>query len=143
MSADTSITFDDRRGPRDPAPSALRLCYPLLAPPFVWAFQLMLNFAMSSHACFPFGASRADFLPGWEREWQWALAVNIICALASALGLLLSGSLWLSLRRGSRVGKDDVLRVLILSGALISALFTVAILFNTIYLGILSSCSRV
>ena len=60
-----------------------------------------------------------------------------------AFGLLLSGSQWLSLRRGSGPGENDGVRhVLILSGVLISALFTVAILFNTVYLGILSTCSR-
>ncbi len=124
MSAETSPAFHDRRGPRAATPSSLRLFYPLLAPPLVWAFQLMLNFGLSSHACFPSGASRADFLPGWERAWQWALAVNVICAAASGLGLLFSGSQWLSLRRGSRAGeRDGVLRVLMLSGVLISALF--------------------
>ena len=143
MSAEASPAFHDGRGPHVATPSALRLFYPLLAPPFLWAFQLMLNFGLSSHACFPSGAPRADFLPGWERAWQWALAVNIVCAVASGLGLLLSGSRWLSMRRGSRAGEqDDVLRVLLLSGVLVSALFTVAILFNTVYLGILSTCSR-
>ena len=61
------------------------LLYGLLIPPFAWAVELYLNFGLASHACFPDGAPRASFLARLGRNLDVLLvAVNIICALASA-----------------------------------------------------------
>ncbi len=141
MSAQTSPPLR----PADDAyePSAFRRSYPILAPPLVWAFELYANFAISSHACFPSEAPRADFLPGWTHVWHTALTVNIVCAIASAVGLLLAASRWRTLRQDGASGLLwERLNAEALSGMLISALFTVAILFNTVSLGSLSTCSR-
>ncbi len=143
MSAQASPAAHKGFRTRETKVSALQLYYPLLAPPLLWAFEMIVNFAVSSHACFPSGAPRADFLPGWEQAWRLALAVNVACAAAAALGLALSASLWRSLRRRADEGTDSqLLRVLAVSGLLVSALFTLAILFNTLSLGMLSTCSR-
>ena len=141
MSAQTSPPLRPADGAYEP--SAFRRSYPILAPPLVWAFQLYANFAISSHACFPSEAPRADFLPGWTHVCNTTLTVNIVCAIASAVGLLLAASMWRAVRQDGESGPLwERLNAEALSGILISALFTVAVLFNTVSLGSLSTCSR-
>jgi hypothetical protein len=128
------------------------LWYGLLVPPLVWAIQLELNYGLASHACFPVGAPRASFLPGWERIWVVLLVVNLVSLALGAIGLLASGYSWRRLRRGCEVkGKvggvaypsEERLRSFAFSGLLVSGVFTVAVLFNTLYLWALSTCSQV
>lgn len=128
------------------------LWYGLLVPPFVWAVQLDLNYGLASHACFPDGAPRASFLSGWERIWVVLLVVNLVCAAICAVGLVASGQSWRRLR-DQRVGPEqgsgwaytteERRRSFALCGLMVSGIFTAAVLFNTLYLWALSSCSLV
>jgi hypothetical protein len=112
----------------------------------VWAVQLELNYGLASHACFPAEAPRASFLPGWERIWVVLLVVNLVCLALCAIGLLTSGY---SRRRfraelgGVEYPSMERLSAFAVSGLLVSGVFTVAILFNTLYLWALSTCSQV
>ena len=128
------------------------LWYGLLVPPLVWAIELELNFGLASHACYPGEAPRASFLPGWERIWVVLLAVNLVCLVVGAVGLLTSGFSWLRLQGelpaegevgGVAFPSEERMRSFAISGLLVSAVFTVAILFNTLYLWALSTCSQV
>ena len=127
------------------------LFYGLLAPPLVWAIQLYLNFGLASHACFPGETPRASFLPGWERIWTALLAVNLVCAAICAIGLLASGYSWRRLRNprlsrpghlASRPRVRGTADRFAVAGLMVSGLFTAAILFNTLYLWALSTCSQ-
>ena len=83
------------------------------------------------------------FFRGGRMSGSTALTVNIVCAIASAVGLLLAASMWRTLRQDGASGLLwERLNAEALSGMLISALFTVAVLFNTVSLGSLSTCSR-
>lgn len=129
------------------------LLFGLLAPPLVWAIQLYLNFGLASHACFPGETPRATFLSGWEQLWIALLAVNVVCAAICAIGLFASGYSWRRLRGqpavvagapGERThGAGDRLRSFAVAGLMVSGVFTVAILFDTVYLWALSTCSLV
>ena len=128
------------------------MLYGLLVPPFVWAVELYLNFGLASHACFPDGAPRASFLPGWERIWTVLLAVNIVCAAVCAIGLFASGYSWRRLRHerpvaeeigGAPYPSEGRLRSFAVAGLMVSGLFTLAVLFNTLSLWALSTCSQV
>ena len=128
------------------------LLYGLLIPPLAWAAGLYLNFGLASHACFPDGGPRATFLPGWEEIWSVLVAVNIICALACAIGLLTSRYSWGRIPRdrlpaeaagGIPSPSEGRLQAFAVSGLIVSALFTVAMLFNILYLLALSTCSQV
>jgi hypothetical protein len=128
------------------------LLYGLLLPPLVWAIQLYLNFGLGSHACYPNEAPRAGFAPGWERTWTALLVVNLVCAAICAIGLLASGYSWGRLHNerpgAGKVGSvaypsQERLRFFAVTGLMVSALFTAAILFNAIYLWALATCSQV
>ena len=128
------------------------LLYGLLVPPFVWAVELYLNFGLASHACFPEVSPRASFLAGWDRIWIVLLVVNIVSAAICAIGLLASGYSWRRLRNERPVAQEvggapypsqGRLTSFAVSGLMVSGLFTLAILFNTISLWALSTCSQV
>lgn len=128
------------------------LLYGLLAAPLIWAVQLYLNYGLASHACFPGQTPRASFLPGWERIWAVLLVVNLGCLAIGAIGVLTSGYSRRRLRSeqsvegevgGVAYPSEERLRAFAVSGLLVSAVFTVAILFNTLYLWALSTCSQV
>ena len=101
---------------------------------------------------FPTGVRESSFLPGWEGIWTVLVAVNIICALACAIGLLTSRYSW------SRIPRDRLpaeepggipspspgrLHAFAVSGLIVSGVFTTAIVFNFLYLLALSTCSQV
>jgi hypothetical protein len=126
--------------------------YGLLIPPLAWAIELYLNFGLASHACFPDGAPRASFLAGWEGIWTVLVAVSIVCAVICAIGLISSGYSWRSLSRerppAEVIGEvprpsEGRLRAFAVSGLIVSGLFAVAILFDSLYLWALSTCSQV
>ncbi len=152
MTPQPAPSVDVRSVPRNGSAWNGLLLYGLLVPPFVWAIELYLNFGLASHACFPDGAPRASFLPGWERIWTVLLAVNIVCAAVCAIGLFASGY---SLRRlrhelpvaeeigGTPYPSEGRLRSFAVAGLMVSGLFTLAVLFNTLSLWALSTCSQV
>ncbi len=152
MTAQPASSAHVRSAPRDGGAWGGLLLYGLLVPPFIWAVELYLNFGLASHACFPQETPRTSFLPGWERVWGALLVVNIVCAALCAIGILASGYSWRRLRRerpaseelrGVIFPSEGRLRSFAVSGLMVSGLFTLAILFNTLSLWALSSCSQV
>jgi hypothetical protein len=152
MTQDPAVTLDTRSVRRSGGVWRGALFYGLIAPPLVWAIQLYLNFGLASHACFPGEAPRANFVSGWERIWTVLLLVNLVCAAICAIGLLASGFCWRRLRKPPAIaggtlsepihGADERLRSFAIAGLMVSGLFTAAILFNTLYLWALSTCSQ-
>ena len=151
MTQSPTTSIDARPSPRSGGAWRGLLWYGLLVPPLVWALELNLNYGLASHACFPGEAPRATFLPGWERIWTLLLVVNLVCLAICSIGLLASGYSLRRLHRSSSIqGKvggvaypsEERLRSFAASGLVVSGLFTVAILFNTLYLWALSTCSQ-
>jgi hypothetical protein len=152
MAPENTQTIDPRAGPEHGGPHPALLYFGLLAPPAAWAFELMTNFALASHACFPMGVARASFLPGWEQVWTVLLVINIACLVVCFAGAVAAGFCWRRLLRPHRMPDEhDYLlepgegrvRVFAASGLLVGMLFSVAILFNTLSLSALSTCSQV
>ena len=152
MSAPSTRSPEARFVPRRGGALRGLLWYGLLVPPLVWAIELELNFGLASHACYPAQAPRASFLPGWERIWTVLLAVNLVCLVIGAAGLLTSGFSWRRLQGefpaegevgGIAYPSEERMRSFAISGLMVSGVFTVAILFNTLYLWALSTCSQV
>ena len=153
MTRNPTVTLDAR--PVRPSGGVWRgaLLYGLIAPPLVWAIQLYLNFGLASHACFPGEAPRANFASGWGRIWTLLLVVNLVSAAICAIGLIASGFSWRRLRHQPAIaagtsgepapGADERLRSFAVAGLMVSGLFTAAIVFNTLYLWALSTCSQV
>ena len=152
MAQNSTATLDTRPVRRSGGVWRGALFYGLIAPPLVWAIQLYLNFGLASHACFPGEAPRATFVSGWGRIWTALLVVNLVCAAICAIGLLASGYSWRRLRNPRAIaggtpsepthGGDERLRSFAVAGLMVSGVFTAAILFNTLYLWALSTCSQ-
>jgi hypothetical protein len=150
QSPTTSI---DAHSARRGGAGSVALLYGLLVAPLIWAVQLYLNFGLASHACFPSGAPRTSFLPGWERIWTALLVVNLVCLAICATGLLGSGYSWRRLRSPQTLAagadsepfrtSEERMRSSAVAALMVSGLFTTAILFNTLYLWALSTCSQV
>lgn len=152
MTSSPAASTEIRPVPPDRRASSPLLLYGLLIPPLAWAAGLYLNFGLASHACFPDGGPRSSFLPGWEGIWTVLIAVNIICALACAIGLLTSRYSWSLIPRdrppanepgGIPSPSPGRLQAFAVSGLIVSGLFTTAIVFNFLYLLALSTCSQV
>ncbi|HZZ60133.1 MAG TPA: hypothetical protein VFE63_03035 [Roseiarcus sp.] len=156
MTYPASPAFDaEPAGPERRWSSFVELYYGILIPPFLWAFQESLNFGLASHACFPDGAPSPAFIHGMGWVWWALLGVNLVCLIASAAGMansyLLWRRLWRDLDPSDRRREDvhnDVLapgeprvRVFAAAGFLISLLFSIAILFNSISIWTLGTCS--
>ena len=126
--------------------------YGLLVAPLIWSVQLYLNYGLASHACFPDRTPRASFLPGWEQLWVVLLLVNLVCVVICAIGLLSSGYSWRRLRNPPAIAaeadnqpadtSEERLRSFAVSGLMVTGVFMAAILFNTIFLWALSTCSQ-
>jgi hypothetical protein len=153
MTESRIASIDARSAPRKGGAWGGLLLYGLLVAPVIWAIQLYLNVGLASHACFPSEAPRTSFLPGWERIWTALLVVSLVSLVIGAIGLLASGCSWRRLRnrQAPAVGADsksvqaseERMRSLAAAGLMISGVFTVAILFDTLYLWALSTCSQV
>jgi hypothetical protein len=153
MSQSSSTSIDARSAGRNGGAWSGALLYGLLVAPLIWAVQLYLNYGLASHACFPDGAPRASFLPGWERIWVLLLVVNLVCVIICAIGLLASGYSWRRLRNRQALAagadsepahtSEERMKSFALAALMVSGVFTTAILFNTLYLWALSTCSQV
>jgi hypothetical protein len=156
MTYPASPAFDAApAGPERDWSSFVVLYYGILIPPLLWAFQESLNFGLASHACFPHATPRAAFIAGMAWVWCALPGINLGCLVASAAGVATSFYSWRRLwrdllpddRRREDV-HDDLLepgeprvRVFAASGFLISLLFSIAILCNSISLWTLGTCS--
>ena len=152
MTSQRASSAGVRSNPRHGGAWTGLLAYGLLVPPLAWAVALYLNFGLASHACYPDGAPRASFLPGWERIWVVLLAVSLVCAAICAIGLLASGYSWRQLRVDPPVPEEiggapslaeGRLRSFAACGLMVSGLFTVTLAFNILFLWALSTCSQV
>jgi hypothetical protein len=152
MTRRPAILTVDRSAPRNGSVWSGLLVYGLLVTPVIWAVQLYLNYSLASHACFPGEAPRTSFLPGWEQIWIVLLVVNLLCLAICAMGLLASGYSWRRLRDRPAVEEEagaapypfeERLRSFAIAGLMVSGLFTASILFNTLYLWALTTCSEV
>lgn len=156
MSYPTSPAFDaEPAGPERAWPSFAALYYGILIPPLAWAFQECLDYGLASHACFPENMPRPTFLHDMGWIWWALLGINLLCLVGSAAGVATSYLLWGRLLRGLAPrdrGREDVhdnllepgeprVRVFAAAGFLISLLFTIAILVNTISIWTIGTCS--
>jgi len=121
------------------------LFFGLVAAPIAWAAQLIVIFAIASHACFP--AGKPGLYPGSDAVWLTLLVVNLI---AIAVALVAAGASYRNWRvadaNESRAQDEIRFRVAARSrflagwGALAGLGFFAAAILNTIALFLVPSC---
>lgn len=121
------------------------------ASPAAWITQLLVNYGVASHACYP---SVAPWLvsppPGWAGERIWMEVLSLVC-LAVALGG--AGASWMFWKRTKdEVGGDAEsameigegrTRFIASCGILFGLCFGIVILFQALQPILLASCWRV
>lgn len=137
---------------RQPHPSPHRARVGLLATwfgilgaPVAWSLQELVNFGLSSYACYPHDAPLTQ--PLWA---QLTTITYVVEAIALLIGLAAGATAWRNWRR-SRTEKDgnaDRLlgggdgrtRFMAMVGMLTSGLFLVGIVFATLYIAGVPAC---
>jgi hypothetical protein len=97
------------------------------AGPAAWIAQLVLDYGLSSHACFPGDAPRAT--PPPESGHAVLLAINLACLALALAGLLvsLSGLRRVDAETATAAGRS---RFLAMCGVLSASVFAIAIGFD-------------
>lgn len=66
----------------------------LLASPLAWSAQLLLNYGLASHACFPREAPRESLTQGWAWLHSGLLAINLAALAVAIAGTVAAFYLW-------------------------------------------------
>jgi hypothetical protein len=120
----------------------------VFAGPVAWGLQLVTNFALASHSCFPSDVPRTSILPGWQWSSPAILAINIAAAVLSLAGAAISYRHWQavrhehhgSVRQAVEAGEGRT-RFLAIWGVMTGLGFFVAIIFNTIGFLMVPQCT--
>ncbi|HET6580196.1 MAG TPA: hypothetical protein VFG66_17900 [Gemmatimonadales bacterium] len=133
-----------------PAPAGHRvalgaLWFGLFGAPVVWSIQLMLNYGLVTHSCFPASEPRTTPLFGGLRTTV-LLAGAVALAIALAAGVTAWRS-WRATRHEHPGGQESLLEVgegrtrfMALAGMLVSGLFVLGVIMNAIPLFIMPLC---
>jgi hypothetical protein len=131
---------------RDPVSSGL-LALGLAAAPLAWGAQLVINFALASHACFPGSRPLQSVAPGWAAVWSVLLIVELAAMTVALAGAAAAYRSWQATREESTGDTEDVMeagrgrtRFLSVWGLLTSLGFAVAIGFSLIGLFAVPLC---
>ncbi|MHB8884519.1 MAG: hypothetical protein ACYC5H_05445 [Methylovirgula sp.] len=126
----------------------LALAIGLIGAPAAWVMQLVVNYGLSSYACYPASVPRATVLPGWEGSWIILVVINLLALLGAASTTFLSYRNWHVTRDEHPGALDDLVeagegrtRFIGLAGALSGIGFTLAIIFDLIAVLGVPQCS--
>lgn len=127
--------------------SLFLLLFGVFAGPVAWGVQLIVNYALAVHPCFPGEVARLSPLPGWHPDLAGILVINIIAAIVALAGAALSSQRW-NTERHRHSGSIEALtpsegrtRFLALCGMMTGFGFFAAIIFNTIAMAMVPQCS--
>lgn len=122
----------------------------LAAGPAAWILQLVIDYGLASHACFPRETPYLGGLPApGAGEPVWLVGVNLACLCLAVGGTLVSHRNWRRTRAEKHGGAAAVLdvgegrtRFLATCGILAGAAFALAILFDTAEPLVVAACWR-
>ncbi|MBV9115702.1 MAG: hypothetical protein JOY67_23055 [Hyphomicrobiales bacterium] len=147
MAPDAIATADFHPAPHRKRVRLLALIFPILAPSFAWSAHLVVNFALSSHACYPDGVPLRS--PASGLGWLWSLLL-IIDLAGIIIGLVSALIAWRTYRLTAQemaetgpplaeIGEGRT-RFLALWGVLIGVGFSAATFFDFVGLWVLPLC---
>lgn len=121
----------------------------LMAGPAGWILQLVVGYAVASHACRPRDAPRAVTpAGGWGGEHIGLLVLNLACLVLVVAGGMVALAAWRRSLRDPGAGAETMdarrsrVRFLAACGILVAGAFVLAILFDTAWPFFVPSCWR-
>ncbi len=125
--------------------SLIALLFGVAIAPLAWSLQLQLGYGFASHACYPQDAPLPA--PIWQSLRPSLMALSAIAIVLGISGVIVSWRCWNRTRR-EKPGSGEALlsagdgrtRFLAMSGVLVSALFVVTVVFETIVLALAPLC---
>lgn len=147
MMQESALPNDAHPSPHRGNVSASLLFLGLFAGPVGWGVQLVANYSIASHACYPGDRPLIGVpLPG-HSIWIVVFIINIVAACLALAGAALSYQHWRATRAehaGSALNAVEVgegrSRFLALWGVMTGSGFFLAILFNTLALFMVPQC---
>jgi hypothetical protein len=149
MSSDTQAA----QSPGHPSPHRSRaglaeLLFAVFGAPSAWAAQLVANFAVASHVCYPHDLPLARLPANYAWSWGALLAINLIAVAMALIAAGVSIKVWRdtkeehpgSAHRAIEAGEGRT-RFLALCGMMTGFGFLVAILFNSLALFTVPQCT--
>jgi hypothetical protein len=123
------------------------LAFGLVAAPLAWGAQLVINYALTSHACFPGGSPLQGVASRWGAVWPVLLVVELVTLAIALAGAAAAHRSWQATREESHGTAEDMMeagrgrtRFLSLWGLMTSFGFSVAIGFSLIGLFAVPLC---
>jgi hypothetical protein len=142
-----AMTADAHPAPHRERVALAALVFPVLAPPLAWSLHLVVNFAFSSHACYPDGEPLSA--PPTRFDWLWSLliavdfvsmAVGLVAAIVAYRSWILSALERAETGRPLMEAGEGCTRFLAIWGVLIGAGFPIATAFDFVGLWVLPIC---
>lgn len=116
------------------------------AGPAAWVAQLILDYALSSYACFPrYTPATVSPPPGWRGESTILLAINVICLILALAGFAVAFGRLRAAGPAHGDGRSELAppgrrRFLAICGIFASLGFAVAIAFDTPFILAVPGC---
>lgn len=125
--------------------SLLSLVFALLGAPVAWSLQLLVNYALASHACYPHETPLAT--PLWTSLWPILLSVSVLAIAIGTVTAVIAWRNWQKVQH-EHIGEEHHLlevgegrtRFLAMCGLLTSGMFLLALVFTTINLWLVPLC---
>jgi hypothetical protein len=121
--------------------------YGIAAGPLAWGAHLLVNYGVTSHACFPGAAPRSTPPPGAGALWSLLLAIDLIAMAIAASAALVSYRAWRASRREVSGHAGELIEVgegrtrfLALWGMITGGGFLIVIAFDLVGLLVLPLC---
>jgi hypothetical protein len=148
MQNGTSISETQHPAPHRGNVSTFALFAGLFAGPMVWGLQLVINYSLASHACYPGSTPLHDVAPGFHTTRAIVLLLNLLAALVALAGAGLSYQHWRATRLEHHGDAEHAIeagegrtRFLALWGVMAGLGFFLGILFNTLALLMVPTCA--
>ncbi|HET8551630.1 MAG TPA: hypothetical protein VFM97_04060 [Gammaproteobacteria bacterium] len=120
-------------------PIGFVLGFAVLGAPAAWSLQLLIQYALASHACYPNNVPLSA--PLWSFTWWMLIGIELIALIAAGLGMFFSLSKWMEYRFIDAT-QTGLRRNQYLSrwALLTTSLFSIAIIFTIVMIFIEPIC---
>jgi hypothetical protein len=145
--AQAEIEFALHPAPHRGKVSLAALTFGLVAAPAAWVLQLVVNYSLASHVCFPGYHPLSNVLHGWGAIWSVLFVIELVALAIALAGGIIAYRSWQTTREEAsddtrhlvEVGRGRT-RFLALWGLFTSFGFSLAMLFSLSGLFVVPLC---